>query len=362
MRSPARFEFMHWAKQTVGRVPYCLGASGVPAVDPDRFPPAGAPYAEFNYYGNESIRAAVAAAQGVSADHVLISDGTSLANYTALTALAGPGDRVLVENPTYPILRQIPGFHGAAVELLERRPEAGWIPDPGDIAAAATRRGADPLRAVVLTRLHNPSGADLPREFLEELSRLADRHDFHVLIDEVFLDVLPDPVPAHRLSARFISTGSLTKVYGFGGLRCGWIIGNPETIAPMKEFSFYLAVDGAAGSQATGARVLAERAAFRESARRRAAAGRAVVESWIAGRTDVHWVPPVGGINGFIRLDGVRDTTAFARGLFETREVNVAPGEPFGSPGWIRISWGTDPSIVREALSRVGQALDEAKS
>ncbi|NNE44379.1 MAG: aminotransferase class I/II-fold pyridoxal phosphate-dependent enzyme, partial [Gemmatimonadetes bacterium] len=136
MRTVPSFEFMHWAKQRVGRVPYCLGNSGVPPVSPEDFPPAPAPYAEANYYGTDAIRGAIARAHGVTPDQVCLSDGTSLANYTVLTALAGPGDRLLVENPTYPILREIPRFHGAEVEAWERTPEQGWVPDLADVERA----------------------------------------------------------------------------------------------------------------------------------------------------------------------------------------------------------------------------------
>jgi hypothetical protein len=97
MRTPRPFAFMHWAKQWCGRLPYCLGASGVPAVSPEELPAPPAPYAEPNYYGSEALRRAVASAQGAAPEGVLISEGTSLANYTALAVLAGPGERILVE-------------------------------------------------------------------------------------------------------------------------------------------------------------------------------------------------------------------------------------------------------------------------
>ncbi|NNE44021.1 MAG: pyridoxal phosphate-dependent aminotransferase [Gemmatimonadetes bacterium] len=221
----------------------------------------------------------------------------------------------------------------------------------------ATVRTGAPLRGVVLSRLHNPSGATVPEEFLKDLARLAERHDFHVLVDEVFLDMLPDAVPAHRLSPRLLSTGSLTKVYGFGGLRCGWIIGDGAALQPLKELSFYLSVDGAASSQATGVRVLERRDEFLERARAISAAGLGVLEEWVDSRDDVTWVRPAAGINAFLDLPGVRDVGAFADGLFEDG-VNVAPGAYFGRPGGVRVSVGGDPTNVRQALLRLGRSLD----
>jgi aspartate/methionine/tyrosine aminotransferase len=290
---------------------------------------------------------------------VLVSDGTSLANFNVLAALAGPGDGVLVETPAYAALRSIPRFLGARVDPLPRRPEEDWIPRLDAVERRAGDRSLPPLRAVVLSRLHNPTGADLPAAFLRELAALAERHDFHALFDEVYLDFLPDAAGAHSFSPRFLSTSSLTKVYGFGGLRVGWVLGDPATLAPIKELSFYLAVDGAAAAQATAVRVLAERPRFLERARAVAERGRKIVGEWAGGRPDVRWSRPAGGLVAFLELPAVADTRAFAAGLRLRQGVNVAEGEHFGMPGWIRVCHGGPPEILREGLRRIGDALDE---
>ena len=353
MRAPNPFAFMHWAKTWQGNVPLDLGASGVSSPDPEEFPPAPSEYSGPNYFGTRELRDAIAAVHGVSRKAVVVSDGASLANYTALTSLAGPGDRVLVERPTYAALHEIPRFHGAEVLRLERRPGDGWVPRLEDVERAA----AGGLSAVVLTRLHNPSGVDLPASFLEGLAGLAREGRFHVLFDEVYLDFLPDAAPAHTLSERFLTVGSLTKSYGFGGLRVGWIVGDPKVLEPMKELSLYLAVDGSRGAQATAVRVLESRERFLQRARGLAAAGRAVLEQWIAGRDDVEWVEPAGGVCAFLRLPTVKDTAGLAAALREEDGVNVAEGEHFGCPGWVRVGFGVEPSTLREALARIERRL-----
>jgi aspartate/methionine/tyrosine aminotransferase len=329
----------------------------VPTVPPAEFPETPKIEALPNYFGLSAFREAVAAAHGVGPDSVLASEGTSLANYTVLTALAGPGDRLLVETPTYPILQEIPRFHGARVERLPRRPEDGWLPRLEDIARSA-EAGDGRLAAVVLTRLHNPTGRELPAAFLEGLADLAARHDFHVLLDEVYLDFLEDPRPGHRFSPRFISTGSLTKVYGFGPLRAGWIVADPATLAPIEEFSFYLAVDGATPSQLAAVRALATRERLRARARSLAERGLAILDEWLRSRTDVEGTRPDGGIVAFLHLSRVPDTARFAARLLQAREVNVAPGEFFGAKGWIRVCVGVPPETLREGLRRLGEALD----
>jgi aspartate/methionine/tyrosine aminotransferase len=359
---------MHWAKERSERATYSLGSSGVmvpPESELARLvrgdgAEGGDPFSSGgDFWGDPALKDAIAAAHGVDAECVLVSGGASLANYTALAALAGPGDRVLVERPSYPSLEEIPRFHGAAVNGFARRPDAGWQPSPSEIRELAKQPG-DPVKAVVLTRLHNPSGVDVPAGFLDELAELAELFDFHVLFDEVYLEFVAGATPAHRISPRFVTTTSLTKVHGFGGLRVGWIVGAPDVIAPMKELSFYLAVNGASWSQAAALRVLKHRGSALARSREIAARGLSIVEAWMGGRDDVSWTRPDGGLSGFLELERVSDTRRFAANLFERESVAVAEGEFFEMPGWIRISWGIEEDRLHEALARLGRALDDA--
>lgn len=363
MRTPRRFDLMHWAKREVEPAPFPLGGSGTRAPGRDDAGPVLPPGVGFTSFGDEGglppLRAAIAQAYHTEESHVLVADGASLANFTALAGLAGAGDRVVVETPTYASLAEVPRFLGAKVLPWKRRPEDDWRPRLDDLHGVLHQ---GPVAAVVLTRLHNPTGANLPPAFLRELAELAETHDFRVLLDEVYLDFLPNAVSGFRHSSRFVSTGSLTKVQGFGGLRVGWILAEPETMRALREVSYLLAVNASAPSQTLGAAVLAENARWVERARRLAAEGRAVFEEWIAGRDDVSWIPPAGGLNAFVRLrDGI-DTRAFARRLREEHGVALAAGEMFDFPGWVRICYSAPVDNLREALRRTGAALDAARA
>lgn len=362
MRSPRPFDFMHWAKGPLETAEYPLGGSGTRSPSPQEWPaPRSLDPRVASSLGDEGgmpdLRAAVAAQYGLTVNEVLISDGASLANYTALTALAGAGDRVMVETPAYPALAEIPRFHGATVLPWSRRAEDGWQPRLEDLGQAL-REG--PLAAVVLTRLHNPTGADLPPSFLEELATLAERHDFVVLLDEVYLDFLPEATPGFRFSPRFVCTGSLTKVQGFGGLRVGWILGQREWLQPMHELSYYLSVNSSAPSQALAVGILAESDRWLQRALRLAAEGRAVFDEWMAARSDVSCVAPAGGLNAFVKLERIADPTSFVDQLLRDRGVAVADGGFFGAPGWMRISFSPPPAVLRAGLQHLGEALDEA--
>jgi aspartate/methionine/tyrosine aminotransferase len=362
MRRPETFELMHWAKERSERAKLSLGGSGVPSPDPKEVPLLEAvpgdpsPFdSTGNYYGDPRLRDAIAELHGVERESVIVSEGTSLANYTALACLAGPGETILVERPTYASLAAIPRFHGALVRDIVRRPESAWVPSVQELERLIP---SERPRAIVLTRLHNPSGCDLPQNFLDALARLADVHDFYVLFDEVYLDFLEGASPAHRFSRRFLTTGSLTKAYGFGGLRVGWIVGDDEILEPMKELSFHLAVNGSTSSQSAALRVLQHRDEILARSRRISQRGLSILASWIETRDDVKWTPPAGGLTAFLQLASVSNTMDFSQSLYHRHGVAAPPGELFGMPGWVRVSVGAAEEKLRDALDRLGKALD----
>jgi aspartate/methionine/tyrosine aminotransferase len=92
---------------------------------------------------------------------------------------------------------------------------------------------------IVLTNLHNPSSVLVPELALLEVGELARSVGAHVLVDEVYLDAvyINTPRPSFHLGPEFIVTTSLTKVYGLSGLRCGWILAQPDLARAMWQLN-----------------------------------------------------------------------------------------------------------------------------
>src|SRR5205814_5422313 len=93
---------------------------------------------------------------------------------------------------------------------------------------------SDRTRLIVITNLHNPSGALAEDADLRVLGELAQRVNARVLVDEVYLyAAVPPRRSAVHLAPEFVITNSLTKVYGLSGIRCGWILAEPELAERM---------------------------------------------------------------------------------------------------------------------------------
>jgi alanine-synthesizing transaminase len=214
----------------------------------------------------------------MSPDRVVITSGTSEGIELALTALAGPGDDVLVPLPTYPLYTAVLAKIGARAVFYRTDPSRGWAPDVDHIRSLISPA----TRALVVIDPNNPTGATYSTEIRRALVDLADVHNFPLLADEVYADLAFDgPVDAlARLNpdAPVISFSSLSKAYLAPGWRAGWMaVGRTDrlddVLAAIKkladgrlcstgpmEYAIVAALDGDRSHQAGFRAALRERA------------------------------------------------------------------------------------------------------
>lgn len=357
-RSAIRSPYMEWAKLCSG-AKYNLATSGMM-----NFPLAGLPVKleelEINgpnNYGYAPLQERIARYNGVEPDNVVAAAGTSMANYLAIAACCEPGDDVLIEAPTYELLESTARYLGAKVNSFARRFEQGYRIDPAEVRKAMTPR----TRLIVVTNLHNPSGAAIDETTMRALGDIAAEAGARVLVDEVYLEALFErrPKPAFHLGRQFVVTSSLTKAFGLSGVRCGWALAEAEVAQRMWHIND---VHGATPAHpAELISVIAFDHLERVTARARQVldANRPRLDAFLdAQRGRVVAVRPEDGTVVFPRL--ARGTAEeFSRLLREKYETSVVPGQFFGEPRNFRVGIGGDPQMTAEGLDRLGNALEE---
>jgi aspartate/methionine/tyrosine aminotransferase len=343
--------YMHWAKNQ-RPVTYALSASEVAHFRLDRLPLsiADLDLTGASHHRYKPLREAIGAKEGVPPEWVVAADGTSMANMLAMAALVGPGDEVLIEQPTYEPLLAVARFLGAEVGRFPRRPETGFVLDPDDVRRAVTPA----TKLIVLTNLHNPTCALADESALREIGSLGP----HVLVDEVYLDSAAEPVrSAVHLGERFIATSSLTKVYGLSGLRCGWVLAEPALAERIWRLNELFGVAQAHADERLSCIALANLDRIAEGTHDLLARNRALASAFFASRAELECAPLTGGITAFPRL--LRgDPEALDRLLRDRYDTSIVPGRWFELPDHFRIGLGGSTAMVEEGLARLGRALD----
>lgn len=352
--------YMPWAKQH-SRSTYNLATSGV-AHWKLRDLPVRIENLEISgpsFYGYPPLQEALAKHCGVSTERVVAATGTSMANYLALTATLQPGDDVLIESPTYELILAAASQIGARIQRFKRTHESGFALDPRAIDRALTSR----TKLIVITNLHNPSSALTDESSMREISRIAKRADARVLVDEVYLDAAFESAPksASFLGDHFIVTSSLTKVYGLSGLRCGWIIADPDLTKKIWRLNDLFGVIPAHMTELASIIALNELPRIREDVRARLDANRVALHRFFDSRPELD-APrfPFGTVAFPKLLNGSVDRLCDV--LRTKYDTTVVPGKYFEMPDHFRIGIGGDLEPLEEGLKRIGQALDEMSS
>ena len=355
-KRPLVSSHLEWSKAH-GNVRYNLAVSGVTPCDVKLLSPSLDDFTMVadNEYGWRPLLERIAARYDVSAESVVLAHGTSMANHLVYAALLDPGDQVLIESPGYDPLRVVPEYMQCEARTFTRREESGYRLEIDSIERALTPR----TRLVIVTNLHNPSGVLAKRAELEELAQLADTHDLAVLVDEVYLEWvygLGEPHSAINISPRFITTRSLTKVYGMAALRAGWILAAPLLADRIRKLNGLFTNSMAHPTERLAARALDHADRLLSAGRERVSRNARLVSELVEGNPRLSWVWPAAGTVGFVRLEG-GDVDELVDNLLAEYDTLVVPGRFFGAPDCFRIGWGMDEATLREGLRRLGSAL-----
>jgi aspartate/methionine/tyrosine aminotransferase len=350
--------YMEWAK-TRSQARFCLATSGIANVPMAEFPARleDLEITSPDGYGYEELRRRLAARAGVSEDCVVQANGTSMANHLAMTACFEPGDEVLIEQPTYELLTSTARALGARIRRFVRRFEEGFRVDPAEVKRQITPA----TRLVVLTNLHNPSGVLIDGGTLREVGEMARNSGARVLVDEVYLDMAfsRSPRSSFLLDPKtFVVTSSLTKVYGLSGLRCGWILAEPELARRMWRLRDLMDASISHLTERMSVIALDHLEQFARRARHLLQTNRPLLDNFLNSRKDLSAVRPEFGTLVFPRLlcDDADGFFAFLREKFET---TVVPGRFFEMPQHFRLGIGGDTKTVETGLEQLGAALQE---
>lgn len=357
------FPYMDFARTRAHLAAHSLTQSGMPTPPPSEFELRQASTAiDAGYAGNDALpklEQRIARELDVDPRRVIATLGATGGMHLAAWAFFQRGSRVASEWPCYEPLRALPAVLGADCVQVRRRADDGWRLDPRDVDAAL---GSARPGHVFPTNSHNPTGALLDGATMAELAAVAARHAGILVCCEIYLEFAPRVASpsAYRIAPNAVSISSLTKAYGLGGLRCGWIVlgeGLIERRKEIEDLGYLTYVDLPTASLRASALAFDRLGELRARAKRVEVESRPVFLEWLRSTPGLNAHRPELGLTAFPRVDGVEDTRALAEHLLERHAVGVVAGEHFGAAGHLRIGHALPPDRLRPALDRLAEGL-----
>ncbi|MEU3753587.1 pyridoxal phosphate-dependent aminotransferase [Streptomyces olivoreticuli] len=336
-----------------------------------RYTPAG---------GLPELKAAIAAktlrdsGYEVDASQVLVTNGGKQAIYQAFAAILDPGDEVIVPAPywtTYPESIRLAG--GVPVEVVADE-TTGYRVSVEQLEAARTER----TKVLLFVSPSNPTGAVYSRQQVEEIGRWAAEHGLWVLTDEIYEHLVYGdaefcslPVVVPELREKCIVVNGVAKTYAMTGWRVGWIIGPNDVVKAATNLQSHATSNVSNVAQiAALAAVSGDLEAVAEMRkafdRRRQTMTRMLneIDGVLCPEPEgaFYAYPSVKGLLGK-EIRGKRPATSveLAALILDEVEVAVVPGEAFGTPGYLRLSYALGDEDLVEGVSRMQKLLAEAK-
>ncbi|MFT7667823.1 MAG: aspartate/methionine/tyrosine aminotransferase [Planctomycetota bacterium] len=356
MTQTLQFPYMFWAHHEGFQSPWCLSQSGMPLPEASFMDGIGIDFSHPCVEAMPAVEARLGELFGVPSERVLVTIGGSSAMQISAMQWFRPGARVLAETPSYEPMRKLPEFYGADVRPLQRRAADDWMVNPEEVRdglAGTTGRGH-----VFLTNMHNPTGALMDAERMTAIAAEAAKTGGVLVSNEAYMEFLPTErrVHAFALAPNAVSLGTLTKAYGMGGLRIGWMIlgeGIADEFMNVMDMSYLAYVDPPTPSLVGALRALDNLELLSQPIRKVEVESRPHWERWLRETPGIRSHIPEFGLIAFPRVEGVDDTAGLVSYLQAEHQVDVVPGEYFGLRGHVRVGCGVPPETLKDGLERL---------
>ncbi|GAA1915870.1 pyridoxal phosphate-dependent aminotransferase [Streptomyces sodiiphilus] len=330
--------------------------------------------------GLPELKAAIAAktlrdsGYEVEASQILVTNGGKQAIYEAFAAVLDPGDEVLVPAPywtTYPESIRLAG--GVPVDVVADE-TTGYRVSVEQLEAARTEK----TKMLVFVSPSNPTGAVYSREQVEAVGRWAAEHGLWVLTDEIYEHLVYGdatftslPVVVPELADKCIVVNGVAKTYAMTGWRVGWIIGPKDVVKAASNLQSHATSNVSNVAQVAALAAVSGDldavARMREAFDRR----RRTIVRMLNEIDGVTCPEPEGAFYAYPSVKGLlgkelrgrrpQSSVELAEVILEEAEVAVVPGEAFGTPGYLRLSYALGDEDLVEGVSRIQKLLAEAR-
>ncbi|HAN71704.1 MAG TPA: aspartate aminotransferase [Actinobacteria bacterium] len=352
---------------------YIVAAAVAACTDPrwHRYTPAG---------GLPELKEAIAAktlrdsGYAVKPSQVLVTNGGKQALYNAFAALLNPGDEVILPAPywtTYPEAIRLAG--GVPVEVMTDE-TSGYRATVEQLEAARTDR----TTMLVFVSPSNPTGAVYSPAEVAAIGEWAAAHGLWVVTDEIYEHLVYGdaefssmPVLVPELADRCIVVNGVAKTYAMTGWRVGWMIGPDDIVKGATNLQSHATSNVANVSQVAALAAVTGDLAAVEEMKVAFDRRRLLIVDLLDSIPGVTCPTPEGAFYVYpsvkellgrsLRGTAIESSSQLAALILDEAEVAVVPGEAFGTPGYLRLSYATSDADITEGVGRMAALLAEAR-
>lgn len=290
-------------------------------------------------------------------DEIVVTVGASEGIDIALRALVGPGDEVIIPEPSFVAYKGCTTFTGATPVTIDLRAEDQFKLTPEQLANAITPR----TKVLILPFPNNPTGATMNREEMKKLVDVLIDKDIIIISDEIYAELTYEGrhvsfASFPEIKDKTIVINGFSKAFAMTGWRIGYACANPVIIEAMNKIHQYAIMCSPTTAQYAAIEALREQSdrdveeMVKEYNRRR----RVLVDGFRKAGLDCF--EPMGAFYVFPSIASTgMSSDEFCEKLLKEEKVLVVPGNAFGNcgGGFIRATYANSIENITEAVKRI---------
>jgi len=288
--------------------------------------------------------------------------------------LLDPGDEVIIDNPCWVSYPEMVRMAGGTPVFLYCPETQGFLPDMEDLEKLVTPR----TKAFVLNNPSNPNGCIWNRQQLEALAKMAVKHDFYIIADEIYDKLVYDGRKhvsiaslGSEIKKRTIIINGVSKSYAMTGFRIGYAAGPKDVIKAMTNYQSQATSNASTPAQHAAAVALTMPQDCVEEMRRSFQKRRDMMVSMLNSTPGLGCNMPHGAFYVMMNITElfgkyygekqINTSEDFALTLLENAHVATVPGSAFMAEGFCRLSYATSMENVIEGMTRIANFVKELK-
>jgi aspartate/methionine/tyrosine aminotransferase len=294
-------------------------------------------------------------------ENVLVTNGSSEANFIACHTLLEKGDEVVMMVPNYMQIWGIAEEMGCTMKAFHLDEENQWKPDLKELETQVSNK----TKMIALCNPNNPTGYVFTNEEMQQIVKIAKSADAWIYCDEVYRGAELNGVTIESFIGMYdkvMVNGGLSKAYALPGLRLGWLVGPNKLITDTWAYHDYTSIAAGMMSQYIGEIALQpeKRQEILSRNRKMLNENLKTVKQWLDSYGGIfeYNEPKAGGML-FIKYKLDINSTELAEWLRNEKSVFILAGDVYGMDKHFRIGIGERKSYIIKGLDRINVALKE---
>jgi aspartate/methionine/tyrosine aminotransferase len=284
-------------------------------------------------------------------ENVIVASPGEL-NFISMNVLLNSNDHAITVSPCYQSLSEVVKSVGCELSFWKPR-EENWEFNVADLEQLMKEN----TKMIILNFPHNPTGSYLTIDQLNEIVRIAKKHDAYIFSDEMYRKLIMDDVeelpPICDLYEKGISLWGTSKTFGLAGLRVGWLVCQDKSfLQKVVAFKDYLSICTSAPSEILSIMALNHIHLFLNPNLKKIKKNISLFKEFAANQEIVSsFISPKSGSTAFVKLNIDTSAIEFSNQLVENTGIMTVPAEMFEYEGkYIRIGFGREnfPEVLAE--------------